>query len=572
MTTACTAPIDPPADVPRARSTARAVWLVLILSAAVILPRTFLISRAHSASWDDQYHLVRGLAFLRGEKNLNLLYNDPPLGEALLALPLWVTHCTVSSTVSPDHPTHLAPSRDNVLIGQPLSPDTLLLLAALWKSILLLPGIVVVFVWCRALYGAGAGWLAIAMLVFDPTITANIAPAAPDLLGMEGGLIACWLGWRFFEQPSTARLLGAGIGCAAAMLMKHTCVVIPVIFMIYALVARGDLPPASRTWRARLNQLAGIAVIAVVALWMLTLFDFSIPKQFTMLAPGTYSEHWGFVSDVVNPALEHRWPGGIYIGSLFQAIWHGREGHPAMLLGQISEHGWWYYIPVVATYKVPIGYAIILLLGAISLVWRPFAHREWSLLIPPLVLLAFVMGSRISIGFRHALPAYLFLLMLASRLATRMLPRVMAWLAMLASIVQVAMIHPDYVAFVNWPRKQVFRQISDSNLDWGQGLKQVRHWLDAHPQKDRVYVAPFADEDSQMPLYYLGPDVTVLWPGEKLPRSGLLIVSPVRLAGAYDPGRPYRSLWAVKPIAIIGHTMRVYDLDEAGLASRPSIR
>src|SRR5215207_10761452 len=73
------------------KSIYRSVWLAVLITAAVVLPRTRLISRAHSTYWDDQYHLIRGLEFLRGGRDdIELRYNDPPLGEALLALPMWV--------------------------------------------------------------------------------------------------------------------------------------------------------------------------------------------------------------------------------------------------------------------------------------------------------------------------------------------------------------------------------------------------------------------------------------------------------------------------------------------------
>jgi hypothetical protein len=49
---------------------------------------------------------------------------------------------------------------------------------------------------------------------------------------------------------------------------------------------------------------------------------------------------------------------------------------------------------------------------------------------------------------------------------------------------------------------------------------------------------------------------------EPLPDGGLLIVSPVALVGVYEPTDRFQRLWAVEPIAVIGHAMLVYDLDE----------
>jgi hypothetical protein len=319
-----------------------------------------------------------------------------------------------------------------------------------------------------------------------------------------------------------------------------------------------------------MNAIAAIALVTAGSIWALTLFNFSMPKRYATLVSGTYSEHWGFVSDVVNPILERRWPAGIYIGSLFQAFAHGRDGHPAFLNGQYSPAGWWYYLPVVATYKVPIGLAIVGLLGLVSLAWRKARREEWSLVIPAAVLLALIMTSHLSIGFRHALPAYLFLIMLASRAAAARVSAVAAWIATAAAGLHAASFHPDYLCYINFPRENVALHISDSNLDWAQSFKQVRRWLEAHPQHRPVHVAVFADSVARTPRYYLGParDVDVIAWGEPAPRSGLLIVSPVLLAGPYDHGAAFGFLARMKPVDIIGHCMRVYDLDAPSAASR----
>ena len=57
-------------------------------------------------------------------------------------------------------------------------------------------------------------------------------------------------------------------------------------------------------------------------------------------------------------------------------------GHNGYLFGEKRMTGWWYYFPVVATYKVPLGIAAVLLLGLISIGWEHPRWAEWGLLIP----------------------------------------------------------------------------------------------------------------------------------------------------------------------------------------------
>jgi hypothetical protein len=423
---------------------------------------------------------------------------------------------------------------------------------------LFLPFAAVVFAWCRQLYGTRAAWLALALMLGEPTIAAHVAPAALDVLAMESAVIACYFGWRHFERPTTSSMIAAGMALAAAMLVKHTNLVLPIAFAAYALLV------TERPWRRRVNEFLAVLLVTVISIWVFCGFDFSMPKLYADLLPATYEQRWGFASDVLNPILEHRWPAGIYIGSLFGGLAHGREGHAAFLLGQYGARGWWYYVPVVAAYKVPVGVMVVMPLALVSLRWVKPRREELALLIPFALLLGLLMISRLSIGFRHALPAYAFLLMLASRAAAAgvpIVPAVLAWLCAAAAALHGLTFHPDYIAYINFPRRDVELQISDSNLDWGQSLQEVRAWLDAHPQSRPVHVLPFADPFSRAPRWYLGAGVDILAPGDPPPTSGLLILSPVHEAGPYDPSRPYRFLWHRAPDAIIGRTMRAYDLD-----------
>src|ERR1700744_3028734 len=100
----------------------KTLWLVILITAVVVIPRSLLISQAHSESWDDQYHLERGLAVI-AHQPAGVAVNDPPLGEAIEALPLYVMG------IRPRDP-HIGandtfPPANNILYGQAYSPETL---------------------------------------------------------------------------------------------------------------------------------------------------------------------------------------------------------------------------------------------------------------------------------------------------------------------------------------------------------------------------------------------------------------------------------------------------------------
>jgi hypothetical protein len=544
----------------------RQLWLALLVTAAVVIPRTCLVSRAHSEYWDDQFHLSQGLSLLLGTKT-GVIRNDPPLGQMVLAAPMVVTGCIPPrpEDVPPGEAGGPAPPYVAVLYGHRLAPETISLVVALWKAVLFLPFGGLVFHWCRRLYGTAGGWLGLALVLTDPTVAGHLAPAALDVLAVEAIAFACYFAWACFERPSAGRMVGAGVATAAAMLTKHTAVILPLVVAAYALAhwLRGRREAGAPSLRARVNQLFAVGVVAAVSMWPLTAFDFSRPADHAPLLSAVYTEGVSFKADVVNGALMRRWPAGVYLGSVRGAQSHAEEGHPAYLWGRRSAHGWWYYFPVLAAYKVPFGVAVVIAAAALSLAWRRPTFGEVPLAVAAVAWAALVVTGGIHVGFRHALPAYVPLLMLCARAAAarpRAL-RALAWAGVAAAAIDLHLWHPDYLSYVNFPRDKPYLAISDSNVDWGQSLKQVRRWLDDRKPDGRpVWLGYFGNEQGRSVPHYLGDRVRELHDDDAAPNHGVLIISPVWVAGAYGHEQ-YAFLRGRTPDAVIGHCMLVYDLD-----------
>ena len=136
------------------------------------------------------------------------------------------------------------------------------------------------------------------------------------------------------------------------------------------------------------------------------------------------------------------------------------------------------------------------------------------------------------------------------------------WIAAAAAGLHSLTYHPDYLTYINFPRDKPYLDISDSNVDWGQGLKQLRHYLDSHPGGGRkIWFFGFGTEGQEE--YYLGDKVSTLTGEEPCPTSGLLVISPVQVLGIYnEKGKDtYTALRNRSPDAVIGHSLMVFDLD-----------
>jgi hypothetical protein len=544
-----------------------AVWTALVLAALILLPRGLAISRHQNERYDDEYHLSRGVAFWQRSIE-NRPMNDPPLGDALGAVPLVVTG---SVEIEPG-------SREVTLYGHRLSPETLLNLIGLWKSLLCLPLIAVAFLWIRELYGLRSAWLAVALLLIEPTFAAHVPLPTIDVLGAEGIVIACYAVWKYLQRPTVVRLSLASFAVAGALLLKSTVMILPGVAALLALVwyaARffPRLPrfgfTATPTKRVLLHIPIGIVVLPF-SIWALTLFDVSVPLR--------QRDVGRFDNKTFIDAFRRELPAGIYLRSIPSTFDHASAGHPNFLNGERGRMGRWDYFPVVATYKLPIGIAAIVLIGFASFFWRRPHFDECSLALPAICWTALMLHTDINIGFRHFLPALVFLLLLSTRMLadrSRWVNWVVATLVALAFI-ETLRVHPNYLSYTNGLRSEPYRAITDSNLDWGQGLKSVRRW--AARQKRPVSLAFFGSETPHTLEHYLGdtkvrvvlrPSYTRKSQGE-LPTAGLFIVSPTCWAGSYDPLHRLDPLWSETPVEVIDGSLLVYDLDEI-VKRRPNL-
>jgi tetratricopeptide (TPR) repeat protein len=182
----------------------------------------------------------------------------------------------------------------------------------------------------------------------------------------------------------------------------------------------------------------------------------------------------------------------------------------------------------------------------------------------------------INIGVRHVLPVYPLAIVAAAIPAAWCLRgsrvrRAALGLLTLFWVVRFAGTYPNTLTFFSAAvggSENGHRYLVDSNLDWGQHLKQLKRWMDANSVA-HVNLAYFGTAD---PGYY-GINCTYL-PGSPTfvqeaiakPRlPGYVAVSATVLNGVYlTPSWRlfYRSLATDEPVTEIGHSIRVYWVGE----------
>jgi hypothetical protein len=257
-------------------------------------------------------------------------------------------------------------------------------------------------------------------------------------------------------------------------------------------------------------------------------------------------------------------PAGEYIEGFRTLVRHNAQGQAAFFLGEISPKGGWKsYYPVVILLKWPTVVLVLSIAGLLLSISRKLQipANLWIMASFPALYLITAIFAHFNIGERHILPLYPFALLFAG-VAWQVLRK--NHIAMMLLILFVAInaadalrSAPGYLSYFNvFVRPaNAYQLLSDSNLDWGQGLLAVRDYEHNHPT-EQIWLAYFGSLD---PAIY-GIKARPLKENERV--SGTVIVSATNLSGQFlqDP-QGYRWVLNQKPAEILDGSLYVFRSD-----------
>ncbi len=393
----------------------------------------------------------------------------------------------------------------------------------------------------------GAALFAAAMVAFTPDVLAHSGVAYNDVPLAFGILVSVYALDGVVRVPTAARAAIAALAVAFTICMKYSgLIVLPIAAALLALEAfAGRWRDAS--WRRALIRAAAVfAGVVYVAMVLI------------------YAGDWRLSEYVAG------------LGELSQSTFTG--GRTAFLLGERRSGGWWYFFPVAFALKTPLGFHLLVITAVVAAIassrgdaWRQWAsHGARAPAVGSAFLLAAVMGARMNIGMRHALPLLPLLCILVAQgvawLAARWGTKARAWagvclVAMAASTLRHYPYFLSYLSEYAWGRP-LHETLVDSNTDWGQGLVALRDYMRANGI-ERVALGYFGTALPQGYgiLYTPEPSYFALSEGAPPgPAPRFLVVSATLLAGSYLRDDPYAPLRRGKPVAVVGGSLYVFDL------------
>jgi hypothetical protein len=459
---------------------------------------------------------------------------------------------------------------------------------------------VLIYWWGCELVGSAAALGALFLYALDPTMVAHSALVTTDVGVTAFAVLFLFALWRYLHQPGWQRLVLCGLALGAALGSKFSAV--------FLLPAAAGLMAAAVRW-----PLASSAAVAAPAEKRAAKVGPTSPcpcgsgKKYKKChgagaAPGKDRERsprlrellktagmflaMCAVAAVVIEAL-YFFPSDpfLYVTGLKKVNADHMAGYQAYLHGDLAQR-FYSYFAVVFLVKEPLATILLSAAGLVILLRSksvPAMVKLFLLLTPAVFFLATTFLAD-DLGIRYLIPTLPFACLLGGLALARLFEKTQVWGRYVAAalclwlVVEAVGIYPDHLSYFNesacllespgmigWDGGSRCGPLwlDDSNIDWGQGVKQLRAWLDVHAKGRPIRLAYFGF----YPPEYYGLEYQKVEPGALLsdhPAPGLYALSAnwmARLpafAAARDPGA---GAWLdMPPAAIVGHAFYIFDV------------
>lgn len=504
--------------------------------------------RSAAATYDEPVHLASGYAGLKTGRFINAL-DHPTFAELWSAL--GVRH--LEPHLFLQHPDWLGGrvyNYGNLFLYKNRVPPERLLNAARTFTLASLGLLLAASLgaWAWSLAGPAAAAASVAGMALCPALLSNLS-----LIGTDGAsavlfFAACSLAAEAARREDERAgafgwwcATGAFVGLALAS--KFNMIVLPPL--LFLLAAAGPLSA-----KPRRGPPAGLWAMAATA--------------------------------AVTVALVYRFRIGLWWDGLAATLQRLDDGRSSFFFDRHTTSGFWAYFPVALAIKTPLATLALAAAGLAALAKTAWRRSMWAW-APPALYLAAALTSKVQIGYRHVLPVVPFLVLWAGVGAASLIGRGLAGRAALAVLggwlaSAVWRVHPHQLAYFNelvgGPAKG-YRCLVDSNLDWGQALKQLGAEL-RRLGDPPVYLCYFGTADPEgygiryMPL---GMIDNLSRPGNDPDPAAsgrvLFAISATNYQATYYKDKDvFAWLREKTPIAVLGHAIFLYDFTSDADARR----
>ena len=454
-----------------------------------------------SATQDEAVHLVAGYSYWR-TRDFRINPEHPPLAKLVAALPALAINPRLD-TSSKDWQTPAEyPLGFSFLYGN--DADRLLFWSRIPMIVIAAIGGLITFLWARDLFGPMAGAFAAGLYSFCPNVLAHGMLITTDVPVATFSLLTLYLFWRQGSRPNWRNSLGTGLALGAAMTSKYSGGILPVL--IAGLAAYRALRQTDRR-QAFIAEIQSLSIMAAACLFVIeAAYLFSA-------SPFLYFKNTALVNANHDPNYQY------------------------YLMGQLKPSGWWYYFLAAFAFKATIVTLVLLLLAAVQTPSGMVSRWGEKILLAGIgfYLVAISVGAH-DLGVRYLMPIFPLIYVWASRIvpaySKSTLGRAVLVLVFGWQVWAAVSSFPDYIPYFNELAGGPSAGpdlLDDSNVDWGQNLKQAAAYVQQRGIEHPVY-SPISSFDN--PRHY-GVNSELHPPGEFVSKTlptGTYIISGHNLA------------------------------------------
>ena len=561
------------------------VKVAAVVFLLLVLEFQLLYSVKHeSLTWDEGDHIGAGYMSLK-HHDFGLNPEHPPLVKMIAAIPL------LGMNLHEPQLQNRYFKNEAYLSGRDLifqnDYEKVIFSARRAASIFALLAALLAFLTAREMFGTGAGFIALVLIVFDPNVLAHGALVTTDTGAAASLLASIYAFYRYVKSRSWGRIVVLGLAAGLFFIVKHSAVLLPPMLILLALSEL--LRRRQSGGETRLHQAARLAgaiviagIIAAGVMWVYYGFRYAArPPGMAMNPP--LGETLGNLRPAEAKAITMMARGKVLPESWLYGLADVRSvanTWPSYMFGKIYAHGVWFYFPVAFVIKATLTTLIFLPLIVYAIAtgrlrgWREILF----LTVPPALYFCISMTSKLNIGVRHILLVFIFIFVLAGGAAWGLIRSDRRWAWPIGALVLFHVVSSlrafptSYIPYANelWGGPaNIHKYLTDSTTDWGQQLKGVKRYVDERGIKE-CWFAYTAEPIIPYEAYGI--------PCKPLPTPdtigfGLKTETPAIIDGPvffshisltfYESGSsvlsPYREFEKLKPAAVIEDGVFVYD-------------
>jgi hypothetical protein len=577
------------------------------LLVALFLWQSFSASLQKSPVFDEPPHIASGLSYLE-TRVFHANLQHPPLLKEMSAL--FLEMAGIHWPNSPD--------AQMVIRGGPLgekrewpvgvdiiaaNPDRVMFWARL--PFILLAGLLgaLIYWWGRDLVGSAAALGALFLYTFDPTVIAHSFLVTTDVGVTAFAVLFLFALWRYLHDPRRPRLILCGLAMGAVLGAKFSAVFLPPIAAIlllaairwpalevvdtaepetagqgqrFAKVGANSLCPCGSGKKyKKCHGVPGTAKAAATSPARQRLITYAI----------AFAAMCGIAVVVIEVLYLFNDGPLLYLTGIEKVNADHIATYQAYLHGELGRRFYSYFLAAYLL-KEPLA-SIALALAGIVMVLRSHSMamvKKLFLLLTPAVFLLACTFLADDMGIRYMIPALPFTYFLGGLALASLFEKRWAWGRYAGAalcvwlVVEAVGIYPDHLSYFNEsacllesPGKIGLDGgsrcgplwLDDSNVDWGQGVKQLRTWMERHGNGRTLKLAYFG----VFPPEGYGLRFEKVEMGDIMvdPAPGLYAVSAHMVARFPAVGAsvaPGAGVWMRRtaPVDIVGHAFYIYEV------------